>query len=107
MLYQLKNVMAAGTDFESRVEKFCFVSGLIGSGAILMGFNHPTVVSPSSISLGRTMAAAVLVEFGARVQNGCTSGHGICGLARLSTRSAAAVGEFTVRHDLLFSQVFL
>ena len=57
-----------------------------------MGTSYETIIPMSTISLGRTVAAALLVEFGARAQNGCTSGHGICGLSRLSVRSAAAVG---------------
>ncbi len=59
-----------------------------------MGVHHETILPMSSVSLGRTVAAALLVEIGARVQNGCTSGHGICGISRLSVRSAAAVGKF-------------
>jgi uncharacterized membrane protein YedE/YeeE len=38
--------------------------------------------------------AGLLVGFGSRVANGCTSGHGVCGLARLSPRSLAAVLTF-------------
>lgn len=38
--------------------------------------------------------AGLLIGFGTRIGNGCTSGHGICGLARLSTRSFVAVGIF-------------
>jgi uncharacterized membrane protein YedE/YeeE len=38
--------------------------------------------------------AGLLVGYGTRLGNGCTSGHGVCGLARLSPRSAAAVGVF-------------
>jgi uncharacterized membrane protein YedE/YeeE len=37
-----------------------------------------------------------LVGFGARLGTGCTSGHGICGIARLSPRSIAATSIFTV-----------
>jgi len=40
------------------------------------------------------VAAGLLVGFGTRVGNGCTSGHGICGLARLSKRSLVAVAMF-------------
>ena len=36
----------------------------------------------------------ILVGFGTRLGSGCTSGHGVCGLARLSRRSFAAVGTF-------------
>jgi len=38
--------------------------------------------------------SGVLVGFGARLANGCTSGHGICGLPRLSRRSLAATATF-------------
>jgi len=38
--------------------------------------------------------SGVLVGFGTRLANGCTSGHGVCGLARLSPRSLIAVGVF-------------
>ena len=40
------------------------------------------------------IASGLLVGFGARLGGGCTSGHGVCGLARLSPRSATATGVF-------------
>ena len=40
------------------------------------------------------MVGGLLIGFGTRIGNGCTSGHGICGLARLSPRSFVAVGIF-------------
>ncbi len=40
--------------------------------------------------------AGLLVGFGTRLGSGCTSGHGVCGLARLSPRSLAATGTFMV-----------
>lgn len=40
------------------------------------------------------VAAGLLVGFGTRLGSGCTSGHGVCGLARLSPRSLAAVAIF-------------
>jgi uncharacterized membrane protein YedE/YeeE len=40
------------------------------------------------------VSGGLLVGFGARLGSGCTSGHGICGVARLSTRSIAAAGVF-------------
>ena len=38
--------------------------------------------------------AGLLVGFGAVLGNGCTSGHGVCGISRLSTRSITATGTF-------------
>ena len=40
------------------------------------------------------IVAGLLVGYGTRLGNGCTSGHGICGIARLSPRSFAATGTF-------------
>lgn len=46
-------------------------------------------VSPTMIAVG-----GVIVGFGASLGSGCTSGHGVCGLSRLSIRSAIAVPTF-------------
>jgi uncharacterized protein len=40
------------------------------------------------------IAAGLLVGIGTRIGNGCTSGHGVCGIARLSPRSIAATATF-------------
>ncbi|MBN8874597.1 MAG: YeeE/YedE family protein [Rhodospirillales bacterium] len=45
-------------------------------------------------SVPTLIVAGLLVGFGTRLGSGCTSGHGVCGLARLSPRSIAAVGVF-------------
>ena len=45
-------------------------------------------------SLGALTVAGLLVGFGTRLGNGCTSGHGVCGVARLSLRSIAATATF-------------
>ena len=47
-----------------------------------------------SASLPLIVVAGLLVGFGSRMGSGCTSGHGVCGLARLSPRSLAAVATF-------------
>lgn len=46
------------------------------------------------VSWPMLVAAGLLVGFGTRLGSGCTSGHGVCGLARLSPRSVAAVMTF-------------
>ena len=46
--------------------------------------------------LGWAAAAGLLVGFGTRMGGGCTSGHGVCGLGRLSVRALAAVVTFMV-----------
>lgn len=71
-----------------------FAAGLVAGGLVASRI-HPAGFGPSvrhsSIALA---AAGVLVGFGTRLGNGCTSGHGVCGVARLSTRSIAATATF-------------
>lgn len=66
-----------------------FIIGLVlaGLGARLLGVTPSGIGSP----LGMTIIAGLLVGIGTRLGNGCTSGHGVCGLARLSLRSLTAV----------------
>lgn len=73
-----------------------FVLGLVAAplSAVLLGYSLPIVQMPASYV---TIAVAgLLVGFGTRLSNGCTSGHGICGIARLSPRSIIATGIFMV-----------
>jgi len=71
-----------------------FWGGLM-SGGLLLLLVYPQAfgVSPSR-SLMATAAAGLLVGFGSRLGNGCTSGHGVCGVSRLSPRSIAATLTF-------------
>jgi uncharacterized protein len=50
----------------------------------------PTIATPAPL----LVVAGVLVGLGARLGSGCTSGHGVCGIARLSPRSMLATGLF-------------
>jgi uncharacterized protein len=73
-----------------------FIVGLIAAplSAVLLGFTVPIPQMPTSYV---TIAVAgLLVGFGTRLSNGCTSGHGICGIARLSPRSIVATAIFMV-----------
>lgn len=70
-----------------------FVVGL-PTGALLIAtfYRRPDILITSSVPL--LIAAGLLVGFGTRLGNGCTSGHGVCGMARLSPRSIAATAAF-------------
>jgi len=73
-----------------------FVAGLIaGAAAYRLGGGSLQNLEFVPATLGLVIAG-FLVGFGARLGSGCTSGHGVCGLARLSPRSLAAVIVFTV-----------
>ncbi|PXF50060.1 hypothetical protein BWQ96_00220 [Gracilariopsis chorda] len=75
-----------------------FVAGLISSTYLLQqlvdAFPDEDVLS--LVSPNRLILSAILVGAGTRIGNGCTSGHGVCGLARLSFRSFVAVLTFIV-----------
>ena len=70
-----------------------FIVGL-QAGALIVAviLGAPTITITSSTPL--LAAGGLLVGFGTRLGNGCTSGHGVCGLARLSPRSVAATVTF-------------
>jgi len=92
--------------------RLLFVGGLVSGGLLLPAlvaepFHGLTAAPPL-----RLVLAGLLVGFGARLGNGCTSGHGVCGVGRLAPRSlvatatfmtTGAVTVFVVRH-LLWGQ---
>ena len=70
-----------------------FVLGLPAGAALVSVFiRRPELEVTSSLPL--LVTAGLLVGFGTRLGNGCTSGHGVCGMARLSQRSIAATLTF-------------
>jgi hypothetical protein len=76
-----------------RAWRVAFLLGMIGIGALTLQF----VPAPARMQTGATpllLFAGFLVGFGTRMGNGCTSGHGVCGLGRMSWRSLAAVLTF-------------
>ena len=76
--------------------RLLFVAGaLLGPLAVIYLVSRPVDVVPVASGLVLPVAG-FLVGLGTAIGSGCTSGHGICGLARLSMRSAAAVGMFMI-----------
>lgn len=74
--------------------RLAFVLGLVFGGIIYqITFPVTVVIDASEFNL---IAAGLLVGFGTVIGNGCTSGHGICGMARLSKRSIVATIIFMV-----------
>lgn len=70
-----------------------FIAGLIAGGTLVAAVS-PSAMGQSRVSLPLLSVAGLLVGFGARVGNGCTSGHGVCGIARASKRSLVATLTF-------------
>ncbi|MDP9149177.1 MAG: YeeE/YedE family protein [Myxococcota bacterium] len=70
-----------------------FVAGLLVGGLMLL-LLRPASFGAAPVSLPLAIVAGLFVGFGARLGGGCTSGHGVCGLSRLSGRSLAATMTF-------------
>ena len=70
-----------------------FLAGLVVAGAIGRALS-PASVPGLSAPLGLAIASGALVGFGARYGGGCTSGHGVCGVGRLSPRSIVGCATF-------------
>ena len=73
--------------------RWSFLGGLF-AGGLIMAFVYPAALGPPVASLLPLAIAGFLVGFGTRLSGGCTSGHGVCGVSRLSTRSLVATGTF-------------
>ncbi|MBR9858784.1 MAG: YeeE/YedE family protein [Gammaproteobacteria bacterium] len=74
--------------------RIAFVAGLMLMAFFLFGSDGFTAPSLERFSVVRLVLAGLLVGIGARLGNGCTSGHGICGMGRLSWRSVVATLVF-------------
>jgi uncharacterized membrane protein YedE/YeeE len=81
---------------EDKDWRIAFLAGLILAPILagLIGYGMAQPILPSNWIV--IVVAGLLVGFGTRLGGGCTSGHGICGIARLSPRSVAATVVFIV-----------
>jgi uncharacterized membrane protein YedE/YeeE len=91
------------------LSRFGFVIGLVAAPFAMMALTGDAVRQTVSSNILLMVVAGVLVGFGTVWGNGCTSGHGVCGLSRLSARSFVAtamfmatafVTVFVVRHGI-------
>ncbi len=74
--------------------RWSFISGLL-SGGLILKFIYPAAFSEGLPTPSWTVpTAGLLVGLGTVLGNGCTSGHGVCGISRLSPRSLIATGTF-------------
>lgn len=87
-------IFAAKADGEARGVSALFVLGLLLAAPLwlLVSGNWPAQTVPSGVLLMAT--AGLLVGFGSVFGNGCTSGHGVCGISRGSGRSIVATVTF-------------
>lgn len=74
--------------------RVAFLIGLIALPAVFQMAGVPAVDTNLSGNLLLAAAAGLLVGLGTRIGNGCTSGHGVCGISRLSPRGIVATGVY-------------
>lgn len=77
-----------------RAWRLMFLLGLVAGAAAAVALGVPQAAPRQGMGTGTLLLAGLLVGFGTSMAGGCTSGHGVCGLSRLSPRSLAAVGVF-------------
>jgi uncharacterized protein len=92
----ISGIFGGGLSFgiNDKAWRIAFIAGLILAPFIAswVGYAMPSPQMPASWTV--IIAAGLLVGFGTRLGGGCTSGHGICGIARLSARSMTATAIF-------------
>ena len=74
--------------------RLAFVLGLVLGGALMFQIAPALFAVRIDRSLATIVVAGLLVGVGTRMGNGCTSGHGVCGISRLSPRSLVATVTF-------------
>jgi uncharacterized protein len=78
-----------GTGSRTWAERLAFVGGLMLVPAVLVLMTGAKETHITG-NIGLVVVAGLLVGIGTRLANGCTSGHGVCGISRLSVRGIAA-----------------
>lgn len=83
----------SGASIRPEKTRLLFIAGLLAAPWVWRLF-APLPASSVDVGPGALVAAGLCVGIGVRMANGCTSGHGVCGLSRLSLRSLANVLAF-------------
>ena len=74
--------------------RLLFLVGMVVGGLIVARLLPAAMPGAVTTNIGWLMAAGFIVGFGTRLGGGCTSGHGVCGMSRLSARSIVATCVF-------------
>lgn len=83
-----------GRPSKENLWRYFFIAGLV-LGGLFMFFQHPNLFQNNSDrSIATISIAGFLVGLGTFLAGGCTSGHGVCGVSRLSPRSLVATITF-------------
>jgi uncharacterized membrane protein YedE/YeeE len=79
-----------GSGWSNAAERVIFLVGVIGVPILLLPLYKDGVDTHATSNVAVLIIAGLLVGVGTRIANGCTSGHGVCGISRLSLRGIVA-----------------
>lgn len=99
----ISGILAQAVFSKDRLLPFLFIIGLIIGGSAYGPLIEPSVQFPETRPPLLLIVSGLLVGYGTRLGSGCTSGHGVCGLSRLSLRSFVATCIFMVTAILTVS----
>ena len=95
-----------GQDHSQRAWRLLFVVGLIVGGLVFQIVSKHPLAGDQEFSLMRVGLGGFLVGVGTQLGSGCTSGHGVCGIARRSPRSIAATVVFLTLGIITASAIY-
>jgi len=81
---------------ENKFSNLLFIIGLVLGPLVIIFFSKNDLVFKMTSSIPLIIAGGLLVGLGTKIGRGCTSGHGICGISRFSTRSILATIIFMI-----------
>ena len=87
-------------DTSARRMSICFLAGIIIAGIFGSAMRPALLPGAPAADTLTLIVAGIAVGFGTRLGNGCTSGHGVCGISRLSKRSFIATVTFMLTATL-------
>lgn len=90
----ITGILGEAVNFRPGLWRWAFLGGLAVSSLAAPWFGIARIVPDFQTGFGGLALAGLLVGFGTRLSNGCTSGHGVCGLSNLSLRSLVATSVF-------------
>lgn len=86
--------LRANTPADERAWRLAFILGLLGGPVLAMAVLHAPLIHGPPAGAATLVLAGLAVGTGTGLANGCTSGHGVCGVARVSVRSLVATVSF-------------
>ena len=91
------------TGLGSWAERVAFLAALVVVPALMLPLYNVPVTTNITTNVAVLVAAGLLVGIGTRLANGCTSGHGVCGISRLSLRGIVSTVFYIVAGGLVMA----